>query len=100
MGYVSGYGTPRGTRQHWGNGDGRFLYPPLAAAVPGQSGAARCSPRPSSSIRWEMLREGVEDYEYLYRLRELLGETQPAAGRNACSGTQGYWTSRPRSRLT
>lgn len=74
MSYVSGYGTPRGARQHWGNGDGRFLYPPLAAAVPGRSGAAPVIAPPVSSLRWEMLREGVEDYEYLHRLRELLAE--------------------------
>jgi hypothetical protein len=73
MSYVSGYGVPRGTRQHWGNGDGRFVYPPLAAAVPGKPGSPVFAP-PVSSIRWEMLREGVEDYEYLYRLRELLHE--------------------------
>ncbi|MCL2120111.1 MAG: hypothetical protein FWH27_16970, partial [Planctomycetaceae bacterium] len=34
MGYVSGYSTPSGTKLHWGNGDGRFISPPLAAAVP------------------------------------------------------------------
>ncbi|MCZ7639697.1 MAG: hypothetical protein M5U12_28815 [Verrucomicrobia bacterium] len=28
MSWVSGYGTPAGTRSPWGNGDGRFLYPP------------------------------------------------------------------------
>jgi hypothetical protein len=27
---------------------------------------------PVSSIRWEMLREGIEDYECLYLLRDLL----------------------------
>ena len=26
------------SKRYWGNGDGRFLYPPLAAAVPGKSG--------------------------------------------------------------
>ncbi len=69
MGYVSGYSTGRGVKAFWGNGDGRFIYPPLAAATP--SKAPVLEP-PVSSIRWEMLREGVEDYEYLYRLRELL----------------------------
>ncbi|MBN2025075.1 MAG: DUF4091 domain-containing protein [Pirellulales bacterium] len=72
MGYVSGYSTPKGERRHWGNGDGRFIYPPLAAAVPGKSGDQPVLEPPVSSIRWEMLREGVEDYEFLYRLRELL----------------------------
>ncbi|NQT37617.1 MAG: DUF4091 domain-containing protein, partial [Planctomycetes bacterium] len=71
-GYVSGYSTPRGTKRYWGNGDGRFIYPPLAAATPGASGSGPVIEPPVSSIRWEMLREGVEDYEYLYLLRELL----------------------------
>jgi hypothetical protein len=74
MGYVSGYSTPRGVKRFWGNGDGRFLYPPLAASVPGKSGDGPVIAPPVSSIRWEMLREGVEDYEYLYLLRELLAK--------------------------
>jgi hypothetical protein len=40
---------PQGTGQ---NGDGFLLYPPDDGAV-------------VSSIRWELLREGIEDYEYL-----------------------------------
>jgi hypothetical protein len=72
MGYVSGYGVPQGTKQYWGNGDGRFIYPPEAAAAPGLSGPGPVIAPPVSSIRWEMLREGIEDYEYLYLLRELL----------------------------
>ena len=39
MGYVSGYSTPKGAKAFWGNGDGRFVYPPLAAATPA---ARRC----------------------------------------------------------
>jgi hypothetical protein len=57
-----------------GNGDGRFLYPPLAAAVPGKAGTSPVIAPPVSSIRWEILREGVKDYEYLYRLCELLAQ--------------------------
>ena len=71
MGYVSGYSTPKGTKRYWGNGDGRFIYPPESAAVPGKSGPGPVIKPPVSSIRWEMLREGIEDYEYLYLLREL-----------------------------
>ena len=74
MGYVSDHTTPKGTKQFWGNGDGRFLYPPEAAAVPGHSGSEPVIEPPVSSIRWEMLREGIEDYEYLYLLRELLAK--------------------------
>jgi hypothetical protein len=76
MGYVSGYSTPRGVRRHWGNGDGRFIYPPRAAAVPGKSGSEAVIAPPVSSIRWEMIREGVEDYEYLYLLRELIDKNR------------------------
>jgi hypothetical protein len=72
MGYVSGYSTPSGVKRYWGNGDGRFLYPPLAAAVPGKSGADPVIAPPVSSIRWEMLREGVEDFEYLFLLRQAI----------------------------
>jgi len=74
MGYVSGYSTPRGVKRFWGNGDGRFVYPPLAAATPGASGPEPVFDPPVSSIRWEMLREGIEDYEYLYLLRELIAK--------------------------
>ena len=50
MGWVSGYSTPDGVRQAWGNGDGRFLYPPESAAdgrptAPVLDGAV-------ASIRW------------------------------------------------
>jgi hypothetical protein len=72
MGYVSGYSTPRGVKRYWGNGDGRFIYPPRAARVPGAEGEQPVLAGPVSSIRWEMLREGIEDYEMLYLLRERL----------------------------
>ena len=74
MGYVSGYSTPRGVKRFWGNGDGRFIYPPRAAATPGVAGPGPVLDGPVSSIRWEMLREGIEDYECLYLLRELIGK--------------------------
>ncbi len=80
MSYVSGYSTPKGTKSYWGNGDGRFLYPPEAAAVPGKSGPAAVLDGPVSSIRWEMLREGVEDYEFLWLLRDLLQKNRAHLG--------------------
>lgn len=53
---VTGWGSdpynnprPMGTAQ---NGDGFLLYPPVGGQL-------------VSSIRWELLREGAEDYEYL-----------------------------------
>lgn len=74
MGYVSGYSTPSGSKVNWGNGDGRFVYPPLCAAIPGGNGGEVILKEPVSSIRWEMIREGIEDYETLWILRDLLAE--------------------------
>jgi hypothetical protein len=70
MGWTSGYGIPAGQELPWGNGDGRFIYPPLAAADahPGEP----VLEGPVDSIRWEMLRDGIEDYEYLATLRRLI----------------------------
>jgi hypothetical protein len=66
MSYQTGYGRPRGHVGFWGNGDGRFLYPPWECVGPS---ARKSLDGPVSSIRWEMLREGIEDYEYLWLLR-------------------------------
>jgi hypothetical protein len=70
MGWTSGYSTPAGLKRPWGNGDGRFIYPPLEAANahPGRPVLAG----PVDSIRWEMLRDGIEDYEYLALLQRAL----------------------------
>jgi len=70
MSWVSGYSTPKGARRPWGNGDGRFLYPPPAAVAPKAAGPVLDGP--VESIRWEMLRDGIEDYEYMVILRRLL----------------------------
>ncbi len=70
MGWTSGYSTPRGDKRPWGNGDGRFIYPPEAAADAHPSGPVLDGP--VDSIRWEMLRDGIEDYEYLVVLRKLI----------------------------
>ena len=70
MCYVSDGTMAPGTKSYWGNGDGRFLYPPLAAAVPGRNNGQPILADPVCSIRWEELREGIEDYEMLLTLRE------------------------------
>jgi len=70
MGWRSGYSTPAGEKRAWGNGDGRFVYPPLAAADANPSGPVLEGP--VDSIRWEMLRDGIEDYEYFVMLRDLI----------------------------
>ncbi|MDI9432947.1 MAG: DUF4091 domain-containing protein [Planctomycetota bacterium] len=70
MGWTSGYSTPAGAKRPWGNGDGRFIYPPLAAADANPSSPVLEGP--VDSIRWEMLRDGIEDYEYLAILSRLI----------------------------
>lgn len=78
MSWTTSYGTARGAKLPWGNGDGRFLYPPPAAA--GGRPGHFVDGRPVDSIRWEMLRDGIEDYEYLALLRDRLQREQvPAA---------------------
>lgn len=76
MSWTSGYSTPAGDRRPWGNGDGRFIYPPLAAAD--ARAAAPILDGPVDSIRWEHLRDGIEDYEYLSILRRRLNDRRPA----------------------
>lgn len=70
MGWVSGYSTPAGTKLAWGNGDGRFMYPPVAAANGKPSSPVLEGP--VDSIRFEMLRDGVEDYEYMVMLKKAI----------------------------
>lgn len=84
MGWRSGYSTPAGEKRPWGNGDGRFIYPPLAAADANPSGPVLNGP--VDSIRWEMLRDGIEDYEYFVLLRDLIetkGDRLSAAQKDA-----------------
>ncbi|HQM48060.1 MAG TPA: DUF6067 family protein [Candidatus Hydrogenedentes bacterium] len=87
MGWVSGYSTPAGTRHPWGNGDGRFIYPPEAAA--GGNPPEPVLEGPVDSIRWEMLRDGVEDYEYFVILAKLFAsrrEQIPVTERSVYEG--------------
>jgi len=80
MSYVSGYGNPPGTIAYWGNGDGRFYYP--ANRNP-EDQTTKYLTGPVNSIRWEMLREGIEDYEYFYLLRQLVEQRQAAGDDSA-----------------
>ncbi len=79
MSWVSGYGTKTGTKIGWGNGDGRFFYPPENY----NKTAAPIIAGPVDSIRWEMLRDGIEDYEYLAILKRALQNKNLAPQRRA-----------------
>jgi len=61
---------------NFGNGDGRLIYPPRNWA----DGQERIE-GPTPSLRWELLREGMEDYEYLWLLKD-------AADRLAAAGVR------------
>ena len=65
MSYVSGYDYKPGQVGYWGNGDGRFLYPPRSA----QREQEAILDEPINSLRWENLRDGMEDYEYFWLLQ-------------------------------
>jgi hypothetical protein len=73
MSYTVGYGVPFGQVNHWGNGDGRFLYPPNRD--PGKD-KTKYLCGPVNSIRWELMREGIEDYEYFVLLERALNDAK------------------------
>ncbi|NLC59105.1 MAG: DUF4091 domain-containing protein [Armatimonadetes bacterium] len=73
MSYVSGYDYVAGMVGYWGNGDGRFIYPPNQDP---ENDRSKHLGGPVDSIRWEMLREGIEDYEYFWLLREAIREAK------------------------
>ena len=75
MSWTSGYSTPKGTKRPWGNGDGRLVYPPLAA-VDGRP-AAPVLDDPVPTFRLEMLGDGIEDYEYFAMLKRRLATATP-----------------------
>ncbi len=83
MSYTVGYSTPYGQVIYWGNGDGRFLYPP-------NRNASRDKKKyligPTSSVRLEILREGVEDYEYFLLLEKAVSEALPRKRGEAAKG--------------
>jgi hypothetical protein len=80
MSYVSGYDFGPGHIDYWGNGDGRFLYPPRDALRGGKPNLEA----PVNSIRWENLRDGMEDYEYFWLLARAI-ERREKAGATAAS---------------
>ena len=62
----------------WGNGDGFLLYPPRRGEPPKEP----VLEPPVDSIRWELIREGLEDREYFWTLRKLIEEAERRGLRN------------------
>lgn len=52
----------------WGNGDGRFFYPPVNWK---ENMDEYILDDPVESVRWEILRDGMEDWEYFTTLKEI-----------------------------
>jgi hypothetical protein len=80
MSWTSGYGLARGERRPWGNGDGRFLYPPNRDP---EHDTTKYIEGPVPSIRWELLRDGIEDYEYFWLLRRHVERLKSAGAEPA-----------------
>ncbi|MEN3000434.1 MAG: glycoside hydrolase domain-containing protein [Armatimonadota bacterium] len=75
MSYVWDANFKPGTRQFWGNGDGRLLYPPRRDP---NTATEPIVDDPIPSIRWECLRDGAEDYEYFVLLQRLCEPSRQA----------------------
>ena len=74
--YIHQSGEPgTSTWVRYPNGDGYLAYPGKPVGLDGFV----------STVRLEQAREGVEDYEYLYRLKQIVGERK-AAGRPYTEG--------------
>jgi len=76
MSYMNGYGLKPGDKAFWGNGDGRFIYPPAVVFESEQKNTGG----PVNSIRLEILREGLEDYEYFWLLNDLIQKVYQQKG--------------------
>lgn len=80
MSYISGYGQKPGEIGYWGNGDGRFLYPPCRDP---NHATTLCLDGPIDSIRWENLRDGMDDYEYFWLLQQAVERVRAKQGETA-----------------
>lgn len=68
MSWVSGYGWIKGKQTIWGNGDGRMFYPENRDV---NNDKRVYNQEVIPSLRLEILRDGIEDYEYLILLQKL-----------------------------
>ncbi len=65
----------------WGNGDGRFFYPPNRR--PNEDRTTEYLTAPIVAMRWEMLGDGVEDWEYFRLLEGLVRQAEARGDRSA-----------------
>jgi hypothetical protein len=64
---------PPGHEGYWGNGDGHLLYPPTE-----EKSDKFVAKGPVDSIRWEMVRDGIEDWDYFRTLQDRIDAASPA----------------------
>lgn len=74
MTYKSGHGTPYNSAPEFGNGDGMFFYPPNRDP---NNDKTKYLTGPVPSIRLEILREGLDDYDYMMMLEKCIKEANP-----------------------
>lgn len=65
----------------WGNGDGRLFYP--NNRHPGVDTDTPYTGKPVPCVRLEILRDGIEDYDYLHLLEEKIPLLSPSDARKA-----------------
>ena len=78
MSFVNGYGWPSGKQTIWGNGDGRYFYP--NNRKPGIDKSTYTG-KPIPSLRLELLRDGIEDYEYMVILQKEIQKADKRKGK-------------------
>ncbi|MGL6178332.1 MAG: glycoside hydrolase domain-containing protein [Tannerellaceae bacterium] len=71
MSWVTGYGWVQGKQTVWGNGDGRMFYPENRDV---NNDKHVYNNEAVPSVRLETLRDGIEDYEYMMKLEQLIQE--------------------------
>lgn len=64
---------------NWGNGDGHLLYPPVKTPS-----AAFVAKGPVDSIRWETIRDGIEDWDTFRILQDKM-KAAPASKRSSAA---------------
>ena len=74
MTYMDGHGTPSGGAAEYGNGDGMFFYPPNRDP---NNDKTKYMTGPVPSLRLEILREGLDDYDYMILLENSIKNARP-----------------------
>jgi len=74
MQYFGGYNNPVGGAAEFGNGDGMFFYPPNRQP---ETDKRAYITGPVPSIRLSVLRDGMDDYDYMKILENYVSKASP-----------------------